>query len=30
MKVKIILIVIGTFGTVTKGLLKEDDLEVGG
>ena len=31
MKVTIILIVIGTFGTVTKGLLKElEDLEVGG
>ncbi len=31
MKVRIILIVIGTFGTVTKGLLKGlGDLEVGG
>ena len=31
MKVTIILIVIGTFGTVTKGLLKGvEDLEVGG
>ena len=31
MKVTIILIVIGAFGTVTKGLLKGlDDLEVGG
>ena len=31
MKVKIIPIVIGAFGTVTKGLLREqEDLEVGG
>ena len=31
MKVTIIAIVIGAFGTVTKGLLKElEDLEVGG
>ena len=31
MEVTIILIVIGAFGTVTKGLLKElEDLEVGG
>ena len=31
MRVTILLIVIGAFGTVTKGLLKElEDLEVGG
>ena len=30
MKVTIITIVIGDFGTVTKGLLKGQDLKVGG